>query len=241
MSLMSGFARYGDEYGGPTDWRSRVNHQEFSHQGFEYRSLPNFFVDKEFALAVFTIARMVVETFEIGKPLEVTADASNVENFKNLVGFEDNSMLVKRFLEWTKSGSLNKTPALMSLFGKKFQKDKECDVEIVFANDPEGFLGIKSFVMYNPQKLFNRIVIYSTQRGYIKLSSEVPTLQSYLMKTKGRQCAISPPTAEFRTKYVVGKTLCIGVPEPILGELARESHGSRNRIKMFVQELVKNI
>lgn len=241
MCNLPGNKRWGTDYGRESDWRAPSNHEGFPHDGFEYRSLPNFFVDKDLALAIFRIAYMIIVTYESGGSPIIDETKLEVDNYRGLKFFDRYQADVELFIAWCKEGRSIGKVALRSIFNKSFVKDKECDVTVTFANDKEDYLNIKSFLMYNPQKMFSKVVVYSSSGPAFRLSEEVDTLNRYILKSLGSVCVISPPSAEFLAKYGDGKTLCVGVPSTVLSRLARESRGSRNRIKMFVQELIKNM
>jgi hypothetical protein len=242
-----GNARSDNHYGQPSDWRSKDNHREFGHTGFEYRTLATVCINRKLTQAVFIIAKMAIDTFEKGTSVEINENDFSVKWYKDLVGFDAYKSHIEYFVDWIKSKPNLAVPIISSWFNRKFEKDKECDILVEFESDDAGFLAIASFVMYNPQRKYTNVVIWSSlnDRKNIVMSEESKTLKRYLIGDIGVGCEISPPPRRVAEKFPVNairrKVMYIGIHAIILSKLRSKSQGSRNQIKIFSQDIIKNI
>jgi len=236
---VSGYQRADTHYGRPNDIRCRRNHGEFSHVGFEWRMPPNFAIDKEITLAVLVLSWLITKTYFAGKAIDLDGDL--LYKYKQLEGFGGYKDLIMRFVERLKDVNLA-VPMLLGWFGKKFQKDQECDMNIVMANGD--FTGsVASWIMYNPQKKYNTIVIYERPESTSQyaISSDEIGIRNFLSQRYGITCILRNPSEAMMLKYRSERTLFIGIPIKFLQQRSRESHGSRNGIKLHVQSIIRAI
>lgn len=239
---MKGTNRNDPHYGQAGDYRNQRNHNGFPHKGFEWRPLPTMTIDREFTKGLFCLAWCIMLAYEMGKTIKFDQEKFGIEWYEGLPEFDKYSEYIKVFVEKIKDKVNLEIPILSQWFGKEFKKDRECDVEVVFCNDEDGHLGIHPFVMYNPQKMFDRIVIWSRATSQsVALSAKATNLQRYLLAAIGTTCNVQLPSEALVAKYLKGRTLFIGIPSVKINALAQKNAGSRNRVKMFVQDLIKNI
>ena len=237
-----GWARHDENYGRPGDYRCRANHSGFPHNGFEWRVLHTITTNKEMTLAIFALSYMIVYAYESGQKIRFDENKFGIEWYKGLPMFDKYRDQIEYFVNMVLSGCRWDIPTLNGWFGKDFHKDRECDVVVQFSNDGE-YLGIKPFVMYNPQKEYDTVLIWNRGDGSnaLALSEPVKSLTKYCVEL-GYTTVIHQPTKETMSKYAKKKKcLFIGVPRRVLARLAERNSGSRNRIKMFAQDLIKNI
>lgn len=243
-SRLRGWARQDSEhYGRYGDYRNRGNHNGFPHEGFEWRVLPTVCINKEITEAVLALAYMVVLTYEEKGQYCFNEKEFGIHWYDGLVDADKYRTQIRTFVDFVSAKTDLAVPILKEWFGKEFSKDKECDITIVFANDEQGYLSIVPFVMYNPQKVYNRIVFWDRGEDKIAISSseEVPQLEKYLMEQHGFKLTTASPSAGLIEKYEQGSTLFIGLPQKLLFKLHSRSQGSRNKIKMFAQDIIKHI
>ena len=234
LQQMPGARRADLHYATPGDFRCRDNHGEFSHQGWEWRTLPTVMNSPAILQAILSVAFLVVRTANLGKELELGEfDKSWYLNLPGASDFKREITIFWNFIQERPPININ---VLNAWLAKPSRKDAECDVKVSFS-DTSDFLSIAPFVMYNPQKLFDSITIHAATKdkyaGQIILSSNIPQLQQYIISTYGITTLVIP---NHKTRH-----LDITVGLNILLRLAKESRSSRNRIKMFTQEIIKHI
>jgi hypothetical protein len=244
LTFCHGVKRGDETYGQYSDYRNARTHHGFPHSGFEYRTLPTVCINRQITEAIFVIAKMCLDTYESGKAIKVDEKAFSIDWYKELVGYADNIKLVDYFVKFCSSGTNLEVPILANWLYKKFEKDRECDVDVIFCSED---YQIKDFVMYNPQKLFDSVIVWSSANPEqaIVLSSSVKTLENYLIRNVGFVTVVKdalPARVQETIKQGNHKrVLSIGLPKNLVAKLAQKSQGSRNRIKMFIQELIKHI
>lgn len=243
-SLTAGWQRGDDSYGRMGDYRCRNNHGSFPHNGFEWRVLPTITINRTITEGVFALAYMIVYAYETGQKIEYDSTHFDIAWYKGLPFFEKYKASIECFVKFVQAGNSWERPALFGWFGKTFKKDRECDVKVAFANDG-GYLGIKGFIMYNPQKEFDNVVIWNkgTSSNAISISKSVNSLSKYCTGELGYTTIVESPSKDMVAKYSSGakNSLFIGIPDRTLERLHHQNNGSRNRIKMFTQDLIKNI
>jgi hypothetical protein len=244
LTYCQGVKRADEQYGQYGDYRNSRTHHGFPHVGFEYRTLPTVCINRQITEAVFVIAKMCLDTYESGKTIKFDEKSFSVDWYKDLVGYAENSKLVNYFVNFCMTNTNLEVPILSNWLYKKFEKDRECDVDIIFCSED---YQIKDFVMYNPQKLFDAVIVWSSSNPEqaIVLSASVKTLESYLIRNVGFVTVVKD-TVPARVQEIIKKgkhkrILSIGLPKNLVAKLASKSQGSRNRIKMFIQELIKHI
>lgn len=244
LTLCQGVRRGDEGYGGYSDYRNARTHHGFPHPGFEYRTLPTVCINRQITEAIFVIAKMCLDTYENGQTIKIDEKSFCVDWYKELNGYTENVKLVEYFVKFCSSNTNLEVPILANWLYKKFEKDRECDVDIIFC--PEDYQ-INDFVMYNPQKLFDAVIVWtsSNPEQAIVLSSQVKTLENYLIRNVGFITIVKdvPPS---RVQEIIRKgnhkrVLSIGLPKNLVAKLMQKSQGSRNRVKMFIQELIKHI
>lgn len=239
---LKGVKRADGNYGQYGDWRSKMNHGNFPHFGWEWRVLPAITIDKQITEAILTLAYMIVISYEMGYKISFNEKEWTRGWYKELWGYEKYFSAIEPFFELIESRRSINVPVLANWFGKRFMKDKECDVVVQFyGSGDNNYLNIAPFTMYNPQKLFDRVAIFDrgTDKKYITISTEVPALSLWLTRNYGHRTKVLDPP--WRKQKLGAKSLTIGIPSSILRNLAGKNHGSRNYVKMFVQELINNI
>ena len=240
--MCKGIARADDHYGRPGDYRCRNNHHGFPHEGFEWRVLPTLTINKKFTQGLFCLAYMIAVAYETGRKITFDENNFNISWYENLPMYDKYREYVQYFVTKLLARTDVSIPCLNWWFKKDFEKDKECDVEVVFANDEEGHLAIKAFTMFNPQKLYSRIVIWCNgDAKNIWLSEKCKSLQTYALKTLGFNTSIASPSDSTVAKYRTKSTLFVGIPYAKIRQLSGNSSGSRNRVKMYAQDIIKNI
>jgi hypothetical protein len=244
VRTLPGIKRADANYGQPGDFRCNANHGGFHHHGFEWRSLPTFTPTRESTKGLVCLCYMVACAYEMGMTIEFNEKAFGIEWYKDLPLFSKYEGYVKKFVEFIEDGGTLSRPTLESWYKKEFAKDKECDVEIVFANDADGFLAISPYMGYNPQKIFDRVVFYVTSDpAAYSVSESVASLMRYFMSNRGENIRVRESSDALKVKYAKKgeRTLFFGIPRKNAAAMASRSRGSRNGIKMFSQEIIKNI
>lgn len=239
---LPGSRRETDRYGKRGDYRNRGNHNHFPHNGFEWRVLPSMLGDKRLYDAVLKIAYCIMLTFEEVQSYTFNEKEFTAAWYTGLVDAPKYAEEISYFVDWCNSFKNINLPVLSTWFGKRGDKDRECDTVVRFANDEDAYLAITEFVAYNPAKLFDTVVVWASPSGKGILFSQIqPKLKEYILGTYGISVQVKAPSEALQRKYRNGRTFYLGIGRQVLAKLRANSVGSRNRIRMFVQDLIKHI
>lgn len=239
---LPGAARHGDRYGRFGDFRNKRNHSHFPHYGFEWRTLPSIIADRKLYEAVLKIAYCIMLTFEQEGIYKFNEKQFGADWYTGLVDADEYMGDILYFVEWVKGQTPVVGPVLRNWFGVGGEKDRECDTMVKFANDEDGYLAIVDFYAYNPAKSFDTIVLWASPSGKgMLISQPVPKLKEYVLSTYGLAVQIRSPSLALQKRYAAGRTLYIGIGVSVLNRMRANSVGSRNRIKMFVQDVIKHL
>jgi hypothetical protein len=243
---LPGGARSSDGgYGQPGDWRSKVNHGEFGHNGWEWRRPPTTCIDRDMTLGVFAIAWCIVKTATVAtKPYAFDETNFSIKWYEGLEDFDKYADSIQYVVNFIQGKQRLDVPILRTWFNRPFEKDFECDIEVHFAN--ESGLEISPFKIYHPQKLFKTVLVYTGDRDRMVCLSTtnpegIPNSVKEFIENRAEVAVRISKVLGYNESALKRPVLYFGISRQLLNELLRASRGSRNRVKMFVQDLIKNM
>lgn len=247
LKFCTGTLRFTKEYGQYGDYRSKLRtggDGHFPHYGFEWRVLPNICMDKRTTLVFMRMAYLIVDTLNNGQDIILEQAFSNAW-FNQLRNADKHQDEIRDFMKIIVSGTNFNVPTLNRWFGKKFEKDKDCEVKVKFANTD--FLDVAPFLSYNPQRRFKQIIFFTRGEGnqfIISTNGETPLeeIRKLIFEITNRLCNIKDAPEYIRDTFdKEPDTIFIGIPRRYAETLANRNRGSRNFVRMFAQNLSKQL